>query len=109
MAISFVRNIISSGYNLFKINDNFQKIQTALQNALSRDGLAPNEMEADLDLNSNDLLNVNVLNVETIVLDGEVVVVDDLATLPDDVMLKSVYDVDEKEVDVYSTVSHTYN
>lgn len=41
------------------INDNFATIADAFENTLSRDGLQPNQMEADIDLNSNDLLNVN--------------------------------------------------
>lgn len=40
------------------INDNSQKIENAFQNTLSRDGSAPNQMEADFDLNDHYLLNV---------------------------------------------------
>ncbi len=70
MAIDYVRNIISSGYNLAKINDNFAKIEDALVDAVSRSGTGPNQMEADLDLNSNDLLNVNQIDAERFVLNG---------------------------------------
>ena len=41
-----------------KINDNFQKIETAFQNTLSRDGSTPNHMEADLDMNNQQLINL---------------------------------------------------
>lgn len=41
------------------LNDNFDKIEAAFDNTLSRDGSTPNQMEADIDLNSNDLLNVD--------------------------------------------------
>ena len=44
------------------INTNWASIETALENTLSRDGTTPNTMSADLDLNSNDLLNVNTIN-----------------------------------------------
>jgi hypothetical protein len=40
------------------INDNSQKIEDAFTNTLSRDGSAPNEMGADIDLNDHFLLNV---------------------------------------------------
>lgn len=40
------------------INENFASIETAFENTLSRDGTLPNQMEADIDLNDNDLLNV---------------------------------------------------
>lgn len=40
------------------INNNFEDIETALNEALTRGGELPNQMKADLDLNSHDLLNV---------------------------------------------------
>jgi len=40
------------------LNDEFTKIQTALENTLSRDGSTPNSMSADLDMNGNAFLNV---------------------------------------------------
>lgn len=40
------------------INDNFAAISEALDNTVSRDGQTPNQMEADLDLNSHKLINV---------------------------------------------------
>lgn len=82
MAIEFVRNIISSGYNLSKINDNFVSIATALQDALSRSGTSPNVMNADIDMDSNDLLNVNQLTTKTLVLNGVVIAPTATATYP---------------------------
>ena len=73
MAIDFVRNIITSGYNIAKINDNFAKIETALVDGVSRSGEGPNQMGADLDLNSNDLLNVGQVDAQTLILNGELV------------------------------------
>jgi hypothetical protein len=43
------------------LNSNWDDIITALDNTLSRDGTTPNTMEADLDLNGNDLLNVGAI------------------------------------------------
>lgn len=40
------------------INDNFTAIEDAINNTISRDGTTPNSMEADLDLNSNKVINV---------------------------------------------------
>lgn len=71
MAIDYTKNVITSGYNLAKINDNFDKIQTALADGLSRSGDGPNQMEADIDLNSNDLLNVNSIETTELYIDGE--------------------------------------
>ena len=70
MAIDYVRNIISSGYNLSKINDNFVKIQKSLQDGLSRSGNGPNQMSADLDMNSNDILNVANIAAKSLTVSG---------------------------------------
>lgn len=47
-------------------NNNNQIIEDAFDNTISRDGSTPNNMEADFDLNSNDLLNVNEADFVTI-------------------------------------------
>lgn len=70
MAIDFIRNIISSGYNLVKINENFANIETSLQDGLSRSGNGPNQMTADIDLNSNDLLNVGTISATDFTIAG---------------------------------------
>ena len=58
-------NIISSGYaSQSQLNENFTNIQTAFDNTLSLDGSLPNAMQADLDLNNNDLLNVRAIYVD---------------------------------------------
>ena len=38
-------------------NTNFDRIESAFDNTLSRDGTGPNQMEADFDLNSYDIIN----------------------------------------------------
>ena len=43
------------------VNQNNDTLETAFQNTLSRDGSAPNSMNADLDMNGNDILNVGTL------------------------------------------------
>lgn len=74
------------------INSNNDKIEDAFQNTLSRDGSVPNQMEADIDLNGNDLLNVKDLDVSgRLKLSGSYVSVNaeqlgrDWATTPEDV------------------------
>jgi len=65
MAKQPVVNTISSGYaSQSQLNENFSNIQTAFSNTLSLDGSLPNAMQADLDLNNNDLLNVRAIYVD---------------------------------------------
>mgnify|MGYP001546702536 CR=1 FL=1 len=52
------------------INNNSQSIETAFENTLSRDGTSPNQMLSDLDMNSNDIMNVGTIDVEGITIDG---------------------------------------
>lgn len=59
------------------INNNNTKIEQALENTLSRDGSIPNNMSADIDMNSNDLLNVNRIDTELLFVDGDRVVPSD--------------------------------
>jgi len=42
------------------INDNSAIIEGAFDRVLFRDGTAPNNMEADLDMNSHKILNFNI-------------------------------------------------
>ena len=56
---------ISSGFaSQSQLNTNFENIQNAFDNTLSLDGSTPNAMNADLDLNDNDLLNVRAIYVD---------------------------------------------
>lgn len=61
------------------INNNNAKIEIALENTLSRDGTIPNNMAADIDMNSNDLLNVDNLQASSIILGGSVLVPGEVA------------------------------
>lgn len=49
---------VASGYDLSKVNANFQTIAAALDNTLSRDGTTPNSVEADIDMNGHRFLNL---------------------------------------------------
>lgn len=52
------------------LNSNFAAIEDALENTLSRDGTTPNTLEADLDMNGNDILNVGNINADSVTIDG---------------------------------------
>lgn len=50
---------VTSGYaSNVLLNSNFDVLETAFENTLSRDGTGPNFMQAQLDLNSNRIINV---------------------------------------------------
>lgn len=56
-------NTIGSRYaSVAALNANFDLIEAAFENTLSRDGDIPNSLEADLDINSHNLLNVSSIN-----------------------------------------------
>jgi hypothetical protein len=52
------------------LNSAFDAIEAAIENTLSRDGTTPNEMEADLDLNNNNIINSGVVYTDRLVLGG---------------------------------------
>jgi hypothetical protein len=51
-------DLASGSFTVDLLNANFALIETALENTLSRDGTAPNVMNASLDMNSNRILNL---------------------------------------------------
>ena len=52
-------NTIGSRYgSIDALNDNSTLIEEALENTLSRDGTGPNNMETDLDMDSNSIINL---------------------------------------------------
>ena len=62
---------VTAGYaSATASNTNNTRIEQAFDNTLSRDGSSPNQMEADIDLNSNDLLNVSRLYTDDLFIDG---------------------------------------
>ncbi len=71
MAIDITLADIAAGFNLSKLNANFDAIETALQDGLSRSGSSPNQMLSDFDLNSNDILNGGRANFTSIFINGE--------------------------------------
>ena len=73
MAKLTLQDLTSSFGSQSVINANQDAIETAMENTLSRDGTSPNTMSADIDLNSNDLLNVNEVRATRLYLGGALV------------------------------------
>lgn len=76
-ALSDVTNILTSAT---VINSNHDAIQASFQNTLSLDGSTPNAMLADLDLNSNDVINVGRVAAQSITIQGQLIT--SVATVP---------------------------
>jgi hypothetical protein len=75
---------ISSGYaSNTQLNNNFDSIEVAFENTLSLDGSTPNAMNADLDMNSNDILNVNEVDTSYLRINGQLVVPSTVAVATD--------------------------
>jgi len=65
--------ITSANNTVSTLNSNFTALNTQLDNTVSRDGSTPNTMTADLDLNSNDLLNAAAVRTAMLYIAGEIV------------------------------------
>lgn len=59
MAKVVLTNIASRYGSIDALNDNFDALATALDNTLSRDGTGPNEIEANVDMNSYRIINLD--------------------------------------------------
>ena len=80
MKISALADVLSGFLSAARLTANFEKIEEAFQNTVSRDGSTPNAMGADLDMNSNRIINlpspvdssdaVNKAYVDTVSLSG---------------------------------------
>jgi len=65
---------ITSGYtSTTALNANFEALRDGFDNTLSLDGSTPNAMNADFDMNSNDILNAKEVNASSLRLDGVLV------------------------------------
>ena len=67
--LSTISNILTS---LPFINSNYDAVDVAFDNTLSRDGSTPNNMLADLDMDGNSINNANVVRADSVVLNGTV-------------------------------------
>lgn len=73
-------NNVTSGYNLSKINANFQMLEDAHNDVAAWISGGNNTWQQDIDLNGNDLLNANSINAKTLMIDGNAVVPGDLGS-----------------------------
>ncbi len=65
------------------LNTSLTNIQEHFDNFVSRDGSTPNTMLADLDLNSNDILNANNVNAKCLRLNGTQLTASNTAFVPE--------------------------
>lgn len=65
--------ISSSVFTVSQLNSAYTKIDEAFDNTLSRDGSTPNTMLADLDMNSNSLLNADDIQAQTITVESAII------------------------------------
>lgn len=68
-----VTTIASGYYSRNALNSNFEALRDGFDNTLSLDGSSPNAMGADLDMNSNDILNAKDMHADRLYLNGEIV------------------------------------
>jgi hypothetical protein len=62
---------VATGYqSTDTLNANFENVREAFDNTLSRDGSTPNNMNADLDMDSHDIINVKNIFVDNIIYEG---------------------------------------
>jgi hypothetical protein len=58
VTVSNVGSLTNEATALQTLNNNFALLQAAIENTLSRDGTSPNPMNAPLDMNSNQIINL---------------------------------------------------
>lgn len=74
-----ITTIASGYYSRTALNTNFENLRDKFDNTLSLDGSTPNAMGADLDMNSNDILNVQNIDVQGLRIDGVLIGSSDIA------------------------------
>lgn len=76
---------VASGYNLSKVNENFQKIEDALNNqVLYRDAPEgePNTLEDNIDANNKSIYNASSINTQTLRVGGVLITPGEATSLP---------------------------
>ncbi len=73
------------------LNANFEAIEEAIENTLSRDGTSPNPMEADIDMDGNDILNGGLGDFQILQVNGVTVTAsEDLLSIPDEMIFQEL-------------------
>lgn len=98
---------IASGYaSNLKHNSNYDAIEEAIENTLSRDGTGPNQMEADLDMNGHNILNVGSIEVNGVnIVDEMSTIYTDYLALVDRVTISTSAPSGGSDGDIWFTVS----
>ena len=65
-----ITTIASGYYSRQALNTNFENLRDKFDNTLSLDGSTPNSMGADLDMNSNDILNASEIDTSSLRING---------------------------------------
>ena len=76
--------ILSGFLSTSALNSNFEDIETAIENTVSRDGTGPNQMEANLDMNSNEILNADDIHTDKLRLNGTYITPNGILTITAD-------------------------
>jgi len=76
-----VLNNITSGYNISKINSNFDAIKNSINNDILNLSGDNNILLQDIDLNSNNLLNVSRIDTKAIFINDNPVILSSLTTI----------------------------
>lgn len=74
MSTSYTNNYPATGYaSETQLRTEFGRLRTALLDTISRtnSGTGSNAMAADLDLDGNDILNVNIIDTKKVNIDGK--------------------------------------
>lgn len=111
LTLSDIANALNDNSAVATVNANSALIETALENTLSRDGTTPNTMSANLDMNSN-----RIVNLPTPISNTEPARLVDLTTSPtiivqasepstDNVANSLWIDSDSSDEDLYQLVS----
>jgi len=73
---------ITSGYaSNTQVNFNFEALRDGFNNTLSLDGSTPNAMAADLDMGTNDVINVGTFQADAITIQGSTLDLADISAL----------------------------
>lgn len=94
---------ITSGYNLSKINSNFQRIESELNEKVLYRGPPPgepNHMNSDLDMNGHSILNANKISTTVLEIGG-------VPVIPGSVVIDPFRDVREALRRTYAEVGYT--
>jgi hypothetical protein len=78
-----ITTIASGYYSRTALNTNFENLRDKFDNTLSLDGSTPNAMQADLDMNSNDILNANNISTTSLRVAGQLLTTTTSVLAPD--------------------------